>query len=802
MTLMVPNFLKSGFRNFRHHKSFSFINILGLTLGLAACLLIGFFVRDEKQYDRFVPGADRIFRVYQQSESDANAVIATTPPAFATALKENYPEVENVLRVMRFSSKELFEAGSKKIYETGGFIADSNFFEMFPLPFKYGSPKKVLDEPNAIVISEGMSKRFFGDGDPVGKTISFEKSVFSIRGVLKEGPNFHLPVNFLINMSAVGLNGQTLENWQWYPFNTYVKVKQGADPVSLETKFQGYSKPFLKGDGDINFPRFQPLLQIHLYSSSFKYDMAERGNIAYVKVLFIIALFILLIAVFNFVNLATAKSLQRAKEVGVRKAIGAGRKQLIIQFVGETVLFSFFSMVLATLAAWLLLPYLNQFTQKNIVFDLFTNPLILLGLFAVIVLVGVVAGFYPALVLSRFNPVKVLKGGTTADTSAGKTPWLRHGLVVIQFSLSVLLIISSIVVIQQVKYMYNKDLGFNKEQVLFLQMRGENLTKNYESFKNELSNQAGISSVSVGYGFPGDIFGDGMMTVKEKPELKPTKATLFMVDEDYIKTLGLKLIAGRDFSKKIQSDVSAYVINETAVTEFGLGSPKEALGKTLSWPTWRKYDSLKTGPIIGVVKDFNFKSLHERIEPGVLQIYPPAYSRIAVKLKEGSVQNSIARIETLWNKFSPDYPMEYTFLDESFGKMYEAEDKLKTLLSLFTGVTIFVACLGLFGLTAYAAERRKKEIGIRKVLGATVEGVVIMLSKDFIKLVLISLVVASPVAWYFMSEWLKNFSYRIEINWWVFAVAGVLTVLLAFITVSLLAVKAGKANPVKNLRAE
>ena len=292
------------------------------------------------------------------------------------------------------------------------------------------------------------------------------------------------------------------------------------------------------------------------------------------------------------------------------------------------------------------------------------------------------------------------------------------------------------------------------------------------------------------------------MTVAEKPEVKPTRATQLMVDADYIKTLGLKLVAGRDFSKNVPGDVAAYIINETAVTELDLGTPQDALGKSLSWPTWRKPDSLKTGPIIGVVKDFHFKSLHERVEPAVMHIYPAAYSRIAVKLKTGSIQNSIAQIETLWNRFSPDFPIEYTFLDESFGKMYKAEDKLKTLLSLFTGVTIFVACLGLFGLTAFAAERKRKEISIRKVLGATVQGVVIMLSKDFIKLVLISLVLASPVAWYFMSQWLDSFSYRIDITWWIFALAGVVAVLLAFFTVSLLAIKAGLANPVKNLRTE
>ena len=799
---MVPNFLKTGLRNFTHHKGFSFINVLGLALGFTACLLIGFFVRDEKQYDAFIPSAKNIFRVYQQSESDAATIIGVSPPTFSTSLKQNYPEVDMALRAMSFSSKELFEVSGKKIYETGGFIADSNFFELFPLPLLYGSYRKVLDDPGSIVLSEAMSRQFFGNEDPVGKTISFDKSVFTVKAVLKDKVNFHLPINFLINMSAAGLKGEVMQNWQWYPFQTYVKLKPGSDPEALQSKFQAYAKPYLKGEGGTNLPYLQPLRQIHLYSSNFKYDLSERGNISYVNALMIIAFFILLIAGFNFVNLATAKSMQRAKEVGVRKAIGASKNQLVVQFIGETIILSFISMSLALTLTYLLLPELNRFTQKQMVFDLFTNPVLLLAMTVTTLLVGILAGFYPALVLSAFRPVKVLKGTVVTDALPGKTPWLRHGLVVIQFSLSLLLIISSLVVIQQVRYMYGKDLGFKKDQVILLEMRGEKLMKNYESFKNELTHQSGVLAASVGYGFPGDIFGDGMMTVKENPEIKPTRATQLMVDADYIQTLGLRLIAGRDFSKNIPDDVSAYVINETAVVELGLGTPQQAIGKTLSWPTWRKADSLKTGPVIGVVRDFHYKSLHERVEPAVLHIYPAAYSRIAVKLKAGSIENSIAQIKTVWNRFSPDYPMEYTFLDESFGKMYQAEDKLKTLLSLFTGVTIFVACLGLFGLAAFAAERRKKEIGIRKVLGATVRGVVIMLSKDFILLVLISLILASPVAWYFMNQWLENFSYRIHIGWWIFALAGMVAVLLAFITVSLQAVKAGRTNPVKNLRAE
>jgi putative ABC transport system permease protein len=799
---MFKNVLRSGFRNIRRNKGFSVINIAGLTLGLTACLLIGLFVKDEQQYDKFVPGSENIYRVYQKAEGDVSNIIATAPPAFSVALKQNFPEVEDAVRVMALNSTKLFEANNKKLYEENGFLVDSNFFEMFPLHFRYGSAPKVFSDPKSIVISAAMAEKYFGKDNPVGKTLTLSKNVRVIQGVLENNEKFHLPLNFLVSLNSVGLPADMMQSWQWYPFNTYVKLKNGTSADKLQAKFQSFSRPYLKGEGGINVPYFQPLGQVHLYSSDFKYDMSIRGNITYVKALTIIAIFILLIACFNFVNLATSTSLKRAKEVGVRKTIGAGRKELVTQFIGETILLAAISMVIAIITTLLLLPYLNRFTEKNIVFDLIGNPQVGLTLLALTLVVGILAGFYPALVLSAFQPVKVLKGSIISDTMPGRTPWMRHVLVVTQFSLSVLLIISAIVVINQVRYLHNKDLGFRKEQVLFFPMKGENLQKNYATFKNELMRYPGIASVSIGYGFPGDMFGDGLMTIKEKPEVKPMKATLLMVDEDYIKTLGLKLLAGRNFSKDIGGDVSAYIINETALRELGLGNAEQAIGKTLSWPTWRKPDSLKTGPVIGVVKDFHYKSLHEKIEPAVLQIYPQAYSKVAVKISGSKIETAIGEIKKVWSRYSPDYPIEYNFLDESFGKMYKGEDKLKTLLTLFTAITIFVSCLGLLGLAASAAERRKKELGVRKVLGATVEELVVLLSKDFVKLVLISLLLASPIAWYFMNRWLDNFSYRITISWWMFAVAGVLAVVLALLTVSFQTVKAALSNPVENLRTE
>jgi putative ABC transport system permease protein len=542
-----------------------------------------------------------------------------------------------------------------------------------------------------------------------------------------------------------------------------------------------------------------------LYSSALKFDVSQRGNITYVRALSIIAVFILLIACFNFINLATAKSLQRAKEVGIRKAIGAGKKQLLLQFTGETVLLALISMVIAVCITLLLLPWLNEFTGKQIPFTWLINPATLLALLILSFVVGVLAGFYPALVLSGFKPVKVLKAGTVANEEAGKTPWLRHSLVVIQFALSVLLIISAIVVFKQTEYLHNKDLGFNKEQIMFFPMSGDYMFSNVEAFKNELLRAPGVSSVSIGYGFPGDAVAGDDITVPRNGQHISQSATQLAVDYDYIKTLDLQIVAGRDFSKAMSTDKDhAFIINETAVKQLGFGTPQKALGQKLEWHPWgaSNPDSLKTGEVIGVVKDFNYKSLYDKVETTILQIFPGAAWKVAVKIKTTGMSHTLASVRNAWNKFSPEYPLEYKFLDENFEQMYTAEDKLRALLWIFTGIAIFIGCLGLFGLAAYTAERRKKEVGIRKVFGASTESVVLLLSGGFIKLVVISLLVASPVAWYFMNKWLQDFAYRININWWIFVVAAATALSIAFITVSFQAIKAAVANPVKALRSE
>jgi putative ABC transport system permease protein len=807
---MIRNFLKVAFRGLARYKGFTIINIAGLTLGLTACLLIGLFVWDEKQYDKQVPGGENVYRVYNEHKNkNGNQNMAVTAPMYATTLKKDFPEVEQATRVMMTSDyKHLFENGAVKLYEEQGFFVDSTFPEVFPLELKQGSWKNALDGRNSIVISETMAARFFGRENPVGKELIMNKGPYLVKAVFKQDPKFHLQFNFLVPVAALWLPEKRMESWGWQQFYTYAKLKAGTEATALDAKFRQAVQKIATPTPDEKEYKYTPHLQslqdIHLYSANFKFDKAQRGNSTYVKVLTIIAAFIILIACFNFVNLATARSLRRAKEVGVRKAIGAERKDLFFQFIGETVLLALISVLIAVGLTCLCLPWLNDFTNKHISYSLFINPVMLSLLLVLALVVGILAGFYPAFVISGFRPVKVLKGILPQNAVSGNVQWLRHGLVVLQFSLSVLLIISAAIVHKQVSFMHNKDLGFNKEQIMFFPMRGDNMTKNYTSFKQQLQQVPGIESVSIGYGFPGDAVAGDEVIVPRNGEPKTYPATQLMVDEDYIKTLGLQLVAGRDFSKEMRTDVDeAFIINEKAVKELGFGTPQQALGQPLAWNPWgAKPDSLKRGKIIGVVKDFHYKSLYDPLEIAILQIFPGAVWKVAIKMKTAGIDNTISGVQQVWNRFTPDMPIEYRFLDDSFEQMYIAEDKLKILITLFTAVALFVGCLGLFGLAAYSAERRRKEVGIRKVLGASVQGVVLLLSKDFIKLVAIAFLIASPIAWYFMHQWLQDFAYRTTIGVWIFVAAAIVTIAIALITVSFQAIRAATANPVKSLRTE
>jgi len=808
---MFKNYLKTALRNLLRYKGFALINIASLTIGIVGCLAIGLFVWDEWQYDKNIPGGENVYRIYNERNDHNNTIYqAPVPPAFATFLETQYPEVDTAVRILMTGDKFLIEAGNKKEYEDKGWFVESSFFKVFPLQLLYGNANNTLNAPNTIVLSKDLSKKYFGNEDPVGKTIKIDKSDMAVTGVFAKLPtHFHLDFNYLMSLPSAGIGKERMEKWTWNQFYTYVKLKPGSDVNQLQTKFQAYVKkdiyPTIRQANSTFLPFFQPMKDIHLRSSNFVYDNAIRGNETYVRALTIIAVFVLIIACFNFINLATARSLRRAKEIGVRKVAGADRNQLIIQFIGETVLLAVIFVIIATMAMVLIVPLLNKFTGKSILFEPFTNPLLALTIIASGIIIGILAGIYPALVLSGFQPIKVLKSMKLINPGSGGA-LLRKGLVVVQFSLSVLLIICTMIVYRQTKYLNTTDLGFNKEQVIHFQLRDSLASnpKTLETFKSDLKNSANIISVTSGYGLPGDAYaGDG---IKLGPDNTERSANVFIGDEDYVKTLGLRIIAGRDFSRDMSTDVKeAFIINETAVKEFGFGTPEKAIGQSISWDEWVPSDTLnpvKKGKVIGVVQDFHYKSLHEKVTASVIQLYPQYTYKVAVKLKTADIKSTIAYISSVWNKFSPAYPLDYQFMDESYGKMYKNEEKLSELLWIFTIMAIIVGCMGLFGLAAFSAEQRVKEIGIRKVLGASSTNIVALLSRNFVFLVVVSLLIASPIAWWAMSRWLEDFPYKVNIEWWMFALAGSTALLVALLTVSFQSIKAALANPIKSLRTE
>lgn len=782
------------------------INVLGLSLAVTASLLIGLFVYDESQYDKFVKDGENVYRFYNKRSGDnSTTLMAPVPPMFATSVNQ-YPEVKATARILMEPGRRLLETGRVKAYENQGLYVDSSFLDVFPLTMLKGDPVSALADPKSVVLTEQTAYKYFASNDVIGRKIRIDNSDFIVRGVLAAIPeHFHLEINYLMPLTAAQIDPERMKSWGWNQFRTYVKLTPSANVLALQAKFQKEVKHQAESRSeDLQFsavPFLQSLSDIHLKSADFVYDNAKRGNIIYVKGLSIIAIFLLLIACFNFINLATARSMRRAREIGVRKVAGADRWQLVFQFTGETILLSSISVAIASAATFFLIPYLNDFTGKAISFNSF-HPSFALLLLGAAVGIGILAGIYPAFIMSGFQPVKVLKG--LKLSGAGSSPGLRKSLVVVQFALSALLIISTLIVYKQINFLHQKDLGFNKDQVLYFSAAGS-ISEKADAFKSELLRSPGIISATAGYGLPGDMFAGDAVKIPGKFDDKNQSTSLFIADYDYVTTLGLQIIAGRDFSRNFSTDEDhAFIINETAVKSFGFGSPEKALGQRITWDKWVP-DSLhpiKEGQVIGVVKDFHYKSFYETVNPAVLMIYPPVVSKVAVKVKTADLPKTIDDIREVWNKFSPDFPLDYSFLDENFAKMYKAEDKLSGLLWVFTVVAIFVGSIGLFGLSAFTAEQRVKEIGIRKVLGATPGNIVALLSGNFIGLIILSLLIASPVAWWVMNNWLQDFAYKINIDWKIFAVAGIVALAIAILTISFQAIKAAVANPVKSLRTE
>lgn len=808
---MIKNLIKTAFRNLLKNKGFTAINVLGLALGLATCMLIVFYVFDELSYDRYNLRSDRIYRVNNDIKFNGTSdSYAVSPSPLAAALKSDFPEIEEVAR-FRGKGGAQIKKGNQNIPEDMMAYADSTIFKVFTLPMLDGDPATALKEPHCVVINEKIAKKYFDRVNVVGEILTFNDTAqYKITGVIKDIPKqSHFNYDFLISMPTLA---ESRDNaWFSSNFNTYLVLKPGADYKKLEAKFDAFYKkhagPQLQSILHLNFKTFEqagnyvrinltPIKDIHLKSNRVA-EIDANGDIKTVYIFSAIAIFILLIACVNFMNLSTARSSNRAREVGVRKVLGSPRKYLIAQFLTESILVTLFGALIALLAAWALLPLFNQMSGKELVITPQILSWLLPFLLAIIIIIGCMAGSYPALYLSGFQPIEVLKGKLTAGFKGG---FLRSFLVVFQFSISIFLIIGTLVIYNQLQYIQNKDLGYNRDHVLSI-ANVNSLGNAAKTFKQAVKSLAGVKNASIGEALPTWNYGNNETIFKDKvPDQKRALGTQFWgIDEDYINTLGIKLVAGRNFSAEMVTDSTGLIINESAAKLLAYTDP---LNQTLYAPMDNQLKVVKAYHVIGVMKDFNFRSLRENVTPLVFYLTPRG-GAFSVKINTSNIPALLSQLKNKWKELSPNQQFSYSFMDDEFNNIYNTEQRTGKIAVAFTSLAVIIACLGLFGLAAYAAEQRTKEIGIRKVLGANVSTIVTMLSKDFIGLVLISIAVASPFAWWLMQSWfLQSFAYRQNIQWWVFVVAGFGALLIAFITISFQSIKAALSNPVHSLRSE
>ena len=811
---MFKNYLKIAFRNFARNKVFSFINIFGLAVGLATCLLLLLYIFDESSFDKHHKDGDRIFRI--ASESDKRIGWAAVPAPVAWSVRNNFPEVEQVTRLLTFPDIDKMvlkyedHSEHKQFLEPNGYYVDSTFFEIFTYDFIYGNAATALSQENSIVISDELALKFFGNENPIGKFLTVNTPLgdfnYTVSGVFnKSRYKSHIPANFFLSMHNNDM-GKWVEKQRSWAFNnvffTYVKLKRDASSGSFEKKLKKFfyeqAGKDLKASGIKKSLFIQPMPDIYLHSS-LQNEIAANGNIAYLYILGSIAVFILLIACINFMNLSTARSEKRAREVGVRKVVGAGRVSLIRQFLGESILMSLMALLLALTIASLLLPVFNGLTQKDM--QMTDGPRLWLWGIVLSLLTGLLAGLYPAFYLSAFRPVSVLKGKIRNSLSSSA---IRKGLVVFQFTISISLVLAAIVIWQQLDLFKNQQLGFNKVRqiVLPLQSGFNNSESNYTLLRDELLKNPQIKSVACGSTYPGvPNVSDALFYGEGKTVSDVNDVQLAAVDGSYFETLGIKLLSGRTFYRDSKVvDTTGIILNESAVQKFGY-TIDNAIGKKIASELLNKHFSMQ---IIGVVRNFNFESLHDSIKPfGFTNaFFANKYSYVIANVKTSDYALLLANMEKSWKKAIPQSPFNYSFLDQDFQRNYEKEQLTSRIVIYFTVIAILIACLGLLGLAAFSAEQRTKEIGIRKVLGASVWSVTALLSKEFIRLVVVSIIIATPLSWYIMHKWLENFAYRVQLSWWMFGAAGALAVLIALITVIFQAVKAALANPVKNLRTE
>ncbi len=817
---MLRNYLKIAWRSLRRNKVYSAINIVGLALGMATCLLIGLFVLNELSYDQFHANADRIVRVVFRGTMNGEKMReANVMPPVAQTLQSRFPEIQAATR-LHLAGKPAMTYAGKTFRDDAVAYADSNLFRVFTLPLLKGDPRTALVQPNTVVVTTTLARKYFGDGEPLGKVLTMDNGnvVLTVTGLMADVPtNSHF--HFACFVSMASLPEANEPNWLRSNFFTYLLLPDGYNYRQLEAKLSPvvdvHMLPALEkmlGTSIAEFRRkggqlglyLQPLTDIHLHSDlKPETDLEPGGDIRYVYLFGAIALFMLLLACINFMNLSTAGASKRAKEVGIRKVLGSERTALMGQFLAESALLTALSLVLAVGLVAGLLPLFNQLSGKQLSLRAFPTFWLLPGLIGFGLVVSALAGSYPAFFLSSFRPIAILKGSTASQTTIalGKSRiGLRSGLVVFQFFVSICLIIGTTVVYRQLRYIQTINLGFDKEQVLVLE-RTWALGKNEAVLRQQLTQDARVVNASVSGFLPNNKLNTGLMSMYPNGENgQMTRLTFFGIDPHYVPTLGIRVVAGRNFSAQFPSDSLAVLINETTARLFGWH--RNAIGQTLISPAMPgSGNRARTFRVVGVVQDFHFRSLHERIAPAVMMLSDNV-GAIIIKTRASNVTGLLASLKQRWTAFGTGEPFTYSFLDESYQAMYGAERNTGRILALFAALTIFVACLGLFGLATFTAEQRTKEIGVRKVLGASVASIVTLLSEDFLKLVLIAIVIASPLAYYAMHRWLQDFAYRINIEWWVFALAGLLAVGIALLTVSFQSVKAALMNPVTSLRSE
>jgi len=791
---MIRNYLKVAWRNLAKNKVFSLINILGLTIGITVCMMIFLFIMNEFSFDKFHKQGKNIYRVMRGYDKTKNKVPYLSGP-YATALLNDFPgEIKKAVRVM--TSNELISFGNTSFNEKKVYIADPDFFNLFSFPLVRGNAGSVLTEPGSVVLTETTAKKYFGSIDnAMGKVVEMNKDrQLKVTGIAKDvRSNSHLNFDLVIPLSNY-YNEEWFKVWINNNNFTYVLLDEKVNKAQLEKKFPQFMEKYMGKDMARMGAHFElaltPLKDIYFEPSS-SFDNVRHGDKKVVYIFLSVAVFILLIACINFMNLSTIRAVERSKEVGLRKVMGALRNHLVWQFIGESILLTFIACLFSVGLLQLLMPLYSGLLGYTLTVSWNAMP-IYLFLAGVILVVGFLAGSYPAFFLSVFSPIQALKGKLRLGKGGA---FFRQALVVVQFSISVFLIIGTIIIMSQMKYVKEKELGYDKEHSIIIPIDNGDFYDHMLSFKTALQNKANIASVSMMSGEPGGFF--DLHSFEAEGQQDVWKARTEFADFEYVKTLGLKIIAGRDLSPQYATDTTdAVLINRTAAVDLGF-TPDQAIGK---WIKNTIRDSTRRR-IVGVVEDFNFLSLKEKMDP--LVISPSEDRRVAmIKIKPGNIPAAIAGIKSEYNRAAPVYPFEYSFLDQKFDSIYKADIRQQKILSIFSSLAIFIACLGLFGLAAFTANKRIKEIGVRKVLGSSVQNIVILLSKDLLKPVLIAMFIAIPVGYYAMNNWLQNFAYRTPLHWWFFVIAAAITFLIALITVSTKAVKAAIANPIESLRTE